>query len=416
MSSHDAPPPGKPARTAVFAQLDEIELVIEKLVQGGEGLGRVEGVPLLVPRVAPGDRVRVRIVERRPDYGRGEVIELLAEGPGRRRPPCSVFDRCGGCDLQHLEDELQTRLKVGAAREALARLGGVVVARDARVVRGAAWGYRIRTQIHVERTERLDGTTAVAIGFRERGSDRLVETVACPILEPRLEAALPGLQRALGELSEPPRRIDVAAAGERLSYAPVIPGLPNEELETAIGGRHYRFDARVFFQAHRDLVADLVEVAVGSWEQAEGTAYDLYAGVGLFSVPLAVRYRSVVAVEGDRAAVRYARMNVRRNKVRNVEIEHRTVESFAGELPETPARVLVDPPRRGLSERVRRELLRSRPARLTYVSCQPATLARDLRALAAEYEVEDVVFLELFPQTAHLETVVQLVRRGSGSG
>ncbi|HVS65884.1 MAG TPA: TRAM domain-containing protein [Thermoanaerobaculia bacterium] len=410
MTVHDDPPPRR-SRASVLAQLEETELVIEKLVQGGEGLGRVAGVPVLVPRVAPGDRVLVRIVERRPDYGRAEVVELLEPGPGRRPPPCPVFDRCGGCDLQHLEDELQTRLKVEAAREALQRLGGVIVPKQARVVRGAAWGYRLRTQVHAERSEREEGSERVAIGYRERRSDRLVETVQCPILEPRLEAVLPRLQQVLAEMDDPPRRIDLAAAADRLSFAPSIPGLHNEELEIAIGGHRYRFDARSFFQAHRDLVADLVEVAVGAWEDQEGAAFDLYAGVGLFAIPLATRYRTVVAVEGDRVAARYARINARRNRIANLEIEHRTVERFVESLPDEPARVVVDPPRRGLAERVRRELLRSRARRLTYVSCQPATLARDLRELGDRYELENVVFLDLFPQSAHLETVVQLVLR-----
>ena len=403
--------PSRQARASLLAQLDDVELVIEKLVQGGEGLGRIEGVPVLVPRVAPGDRVRVRIVERHPDYGRAEVMELIEPGPGRRPPPCPVFDRCGGCDLQHLEDELQTRLKVEAAREALERLGGVTVSPEARVVRGAAWGYRLRTQVHAERAEREDGSVGIAIGYRERRSDRLVETVQCPILEPRLEATLPRLQRVLTEAGKAPRRIDLAAAGERLSFAPTIPGLVNEELELAIGGHSYRFDARVFFQAHRDLVADLVESAVGPWEQPDGVAFDLYAGVGLFSVSLAGRYGSVVAVEGDSVAARYARINARRNRRVNLEIEHRPVERFVASLPAAPARVVVDPPRRGLPEPVRGELMRSHPERLTYVSCQPATLARDLRALSEVFAIEEVVFLDLFPQTAHLETVVQLVRR-----
>jgi 23S rRNA (uracil1939-C5)-methyltransferase len=404
-------PPRPPSRAAILANLDEVELVIEKLVQGGEGLGRVEGVPVLVPRTAPGDRVRVRLVERHPDYGRGEVAELLAEGPGRRRPPCPVYDRCGGCDLQHLDDELQTRLKVAAAREALLRIGHLEAPAGAPVVRGAAWGYRIRTQVHCERASGADGMPRVLIGYRERRSDRLVPTQRCPILDPLLESQLPRLAEALSRLDDPPRRIDLGVGGGRVSCAPPVPGIENRELELAIGEDRYAFDARAFFQAHRDLVAELVRVAVGDHGDAQGDAYDLYAGVGLFSVPLARRYRRVVAVEGDAVAARYARRNARSNRVRNLEVEHRAVERYAEGLPSGPARVLVDPPRQGLTAGVRRALLRSAPRRLTYVSCQPATLARDLRHLADGYDVESVTFLDLFPQTAHLETVVQLALR-----
>jgi 23S rRNA (uracil1939-C5)-methyltransferase len=384
-------------------------------VAGGEGLARFAGVPIFVARSAPGDRLRVRLVERRPDYGRAEIVEVLVPGPGRRQPPCPYFARCGGCDLQHLSDALQPRLKAAAAHETLERLSGVELPAEWEVIAGQAWGYRLRTQLHVLLAqgsargplgEAGPGPASARVGYHARGSHDLVAVDRCPILVPELEAELAGLAGRLP--AEPPRRLDLAAGGDgRVTASPLVPGLPAGEVELAVGRFRYAYDARTFFQAHRGLAAKLVATAVGEW--AGAAAYDLYAGVGLFSLPLAERYGRVTAVEGDRVAARFARNNARRNRVTNLEVVTQAVESWVGTLPPGVDRVVVDPPRAGLLRPIRRILLERRPRRLTYVSCHPATLARDVKDLAAAYHVESLTFLDLFPQTGHLETVVQLV-------
>ncbi len=387
-----------------LAENDELEVTIEKLIAGGDGLARFEGLPLFVPRAAPGDRLRVRVVERRPDYGRAEILDILAPGPGRREAPCPYFARCGGCDLQHLADDLQPRLKAEAARETVAHLARLELP-PAELVTGAAWGYRLRTQLHIE--PRPDAGD-FAVGYHARRSHDLVAVECCPILVPELERELPALGSRLPVGS--PRRLDLTTGdGDGLTVSPPVEGLPSGEVEIEVGGFSYAFDARCFFQAHRGLLARLVEAAVG---EAEGeTAYDLYAGVGLFSLPLARRYKKVTAVEGDRAASRFARNNARRNRLPNVEVVAQAVETWARLLPGGVDRVLVDPPRSGLAVPLRRVLHQRKPRRLTYVSCHAATLARDLRDLADVYQVEKLTFLDLFPQTGHLETVVQLERK-----
>ncbi len=396
------PRPAPAPAAARLAEVDEIELAIEKLVAGGDGLGRWEGIPIFVPRAAPGDRLRVRLVERRPDYGRGEVLAILTPGPGRREPPCPHFARCGGCDLQHLDDELQPRLKAAAARETIERLAGLELPAPT-LVTGAAWGYRLRTQLHLGTTPR-----GLAVGYLARRSHELVPIERCPVLAPDLEARAVLLPRFLGPAA--PRRLDLAIGGDgALSVAPRQEGLPSGEVVLEVGGLAYGYDARTFFQAHRGLAAKLVETTVGPWTGER--VFDLYAGVGLFSLALAARYASVVAVEGDRVAARQARLNARRNRLASVEVVDQAVETWVGGLPADAERVVVDPPRSGLLRTVREALLRQPAARLTYVSCHPATLARDLRELKSRYDVESVTFLDLFPQTGHLEAVVQLTRR-----
>lgn len=403
----------RPAAGLRLSEVEEFEITIEKLVAGGDGFGRFEGIPIFVPRSAPGDRARVRLVERKPDYGRAEIVELLVAGPGRRTPPCPHFARCGGCDLQHLEDGVQTAAKSAALVETLRRISGVGVPDPRAVVSGAAWGYRLRTQLH---TRSLQG--GFEVGYFARGSRDLVAVSSCPVLAPALDREVQTLARRLPE--KVPSRIDIACGdGGQVSYAPLVEGLPHGELKRRIGSFDYRYDARCFFQGHAGMLNELVEVVVGPW--TGDSAADLYSGVGLFSLPLARRHRRVVMVEGDRIAVRFARKNARAafpdqpedpQGGRGLEIVGQAVETWAAAgLAEAFDRIIVDPPRDGLAPAVRRRLAERPPARLTYVSCHPAALGRDLRELTGPMAIESLVLLDLFPQTGHMEAVVQLVRR-----
>jgi 23S rRNA (uracil1939-C5)-methyltransferase len=393
-----------PSAGARLAALDELELTVERLVAGGEGMGRFEGIPVFVPLSAPGDRLRVRLVERRPGYGRAEIVEVLTPGPGRREPPCPHFSTCGGCDLQHIEDSLQLRYKGIAALETIHRLSGVALPPPAEVLVGSAWGYRLRAQVH---TREVAG--GAEVGYHARGSRRLVPVQQCPVLVPELERAVTTLARRLEAPFAP--RIDLAAGDDGdVVAAPASGGIAGGELHRRVAGFDFTFDARCFFQGHAGLVEPLVERVVGPWEGE--AAFDLYGGVGLFALPLARRYRTVTLVEADRVAVRFARKNARLARAAGVEVVGQAVESWVGRnLPDGAERVVVDPPRDGLALVVRRLLMARAPARLTYVSCHAAALARDLKELAQVFEVESLVLADLFPQTGHLEIVLQLARK-----
>ena len=382
------------------AALDELDVDVEKLIQGGDGMARADGLPILIPRAAPGDRLRVRVIERKPDYARAEILEIVAPGPHRREPPCPLFERCGGCDLQHIEDGEQLRMKVAAAHETLERLGNVRGI-EPTVHSAGAWGYRSRAQVRVDRE-----AEPPAVGFYARGSHDLVPADRCPVLAPELEELLPQLPRRLADSEAPPARLDLAAADSRVVGAPPVPGVDSGELETEVLGLRFQYDARCFFQVNHHLLPELVETALG--ERRGSRAVDLYAGVGLFTLHLARRYERVVGVESDRVAVRFGRRNLRRNGIDNVEFVGLRVESAMETLSPSVDRVLVDPPRSGLPKKVRAMLVEKRPPELTYVSCQPATLARDLRVLGEIYELCDLHYFDLFPQTGHLESVVQL--------
>ncbi len=471
-------PPKKPAGDRL-AEVDEIEVQVEKLVEGGDGLARFEGIPIFVPRSAPGDRLRVRLVDRKAGYGRAEILEILTAGKGRRDPPCPHFERCGSCSLQHLEESVQLKSKAEAVRETLRRLGDVETLPKVTVVPGLPWGYRLRAQLYVENAEhsspevgRLPGEGVesspeggqvgslpeegevesspeggqvesppeggqvgslpgegvesssegggspaagqeVQVGFFARGSHDLEPVEQCPVLVPELENNLAVLTRALGGVSH--RRVDLTAGDDsRWTVSPPVEGLPQGGVETRIGDFVYTYDARCFFQSHRQLIPALIEHALGpETGDEQGTAYDLFAGVGLFSLPLARRFDRVIAVEGDRIANRFAKKNARLNGIKNLTIERQSVESWIRLLPPKRALVIVDPPRLGLTHQVRRALVERRPRRLTYVSCHAATLARDLKQMSRGFRIESLALLDMFPQTGHMEAVVQLVDRDS---
>lgn len=399
------PPPG-----ARLADVEEIEVRVEKLVAGGEGMARYGDVPIFVPRSAPGDRLRVRIVERRPDYGRAEIVEILEPGPERRLDPFPELSRTGICDLQHLEDRAQSIFKAEAVRETLRRLGRIEHLPNVDMIVGEPWGYRLRTQVHTDVDPVAGG---VRVGYHARGTNDVIAVSRCPVLVPELEALLAELPAHLG--ADTPWRLDLAAGDDgSVTVAPPVPGLPQGEVTTTVGGFTYAYDARTFFQGHRSLLPRLVERTVGPWTGK--LAVDLYSGVGLFSLPLSRLYEKVVAVEADQIGSRYARLNVRRNRTENVEVVQRVVESWIPELPEGVDRVVVDPPRAGLDFAVRKALLARRPRRITYVSCHAAALARDLRILDVAYRIESVTFVDLFPQTGHMETIVQLEALPAPSG
>ncbi len=409
---------------AALAGINRLELTIEKLVLGGDGLARWRGMPVFVPRAAPGDVVEARITERRPSYARAEIEEIKAPGPLRREAPCPFYERCGGCQLQHIEDAEQLGLKVAAAMETLRRLGGIdpaqlAACRFEEPVSERTWGYRLRAQVHVD----TNPEESVGVGFRRRRSHDLVVVDRCPVLAPALENELRGLSSLLGDRAAAskklPSRLSLATTGlerdDPVVAAPPVDGLPAGELEIDLLGKRLSYDARCFFQAHGGLLESLLLSAVGPFEGE--AAVELYAGVGFFSAGLADRYRSVTAVEAESVAARYARNNLRRNGLRHCRVERSAVESWIDRRRGGPGlesgldRVLVDPPRAGLSRKVRSALLNAAPRRLTYVSCDAATLARDLGDLTRDFDLESISFFDVFPQTAHIETVAQLLRR-----
>ena len=376
-------------------------LTIEKLVYGGDGLARPDGKVILMPFVLPGERVRAAVEREKNDLFRGRLIELMEASGQRVVPQCPYFQRCGGCQYQHIDYAAQVEDKRSILREVLRRVGKIDFDGDIGAISAEPWQYRNRVQLHIE-----DG----AVGYFEHGSHKLCTITHCPISSPRLNEAISVLHANLSGIPAFSASVDLFT-NETDVQINVVERVPRsvytflESLGTS-GPIEYgglQVSRNSFFQVNRFLIDRLVESALAD-SQGE-TALDLYAGAGLFTVELARRFRKVTAVESGRSAFRDLQCNAK-NRAHAVEA---TTEEYLSRLEERPDFILADPPRAGLGKRVIQELVRIRSPRLAIVACDPATLARDLQGLlSAGYRIGKLTMVDLFPQTFHIETVVQL--------
>jgi 23S rRNA (uracil1939-C5)-methyltransferase len=434
-----------------------MELTIEKLIYGGEGLAHHDGSTVFVPFVLPGERVTVAPVERKKKFVRARVETLLEPSPERMSPRCPHFGVCGGCDYQHIPYEAQLRYKTDILRETLRRIGRIDWTGEITAHASPPWGYRNRAQWKIRPLGVLSaaGEAAAAnlgIGYFRANSTALCTVEDCAILSPLLAKTLAALREALasGALPRALREIEEFAGADdsKLLLTATFSGFPSDAAELAerirgllppiesllfhdpgrermelygpgfveqgVEGRAYRVGHFSFFQVNRFLAGELVR-AVMEDEEMGSLALDLFAGVGLFSAALAERFEHVVAVESNPAAARDLEANVSRPGARGhaaVEVRASDVERFLERYRDKPEFVLLDPPRAGLSPEAMKQLARIAPAHITYVSCDPPTLARDLAALATSgYEITGIHMFDLFPQTFHMEAMVRLCRR-----
>lgn len=355
---------------------DEIELSIERLAAGGDGVGHSDGLAVFVARAAPGDRLRVRVSESQPRFARAEIAAVLVPGPARREPPCPYYARCGGCSWLHLDEVAQRRARVEIARAALERIGGRAELPPIEVLASpASLGYRARARV---------AHAGGRIGFRARGSHEVVDVERCAVLEPATQEALARLR------AEAPR-----GDGER-EIRGVAAALP-------VGARSLALAPGGFFQANASLWERWVERVLELCGEGE-RAVELYCGIGFYTAGLAARFARVVALEGAREAAACAARNSA------AEVVCAPAEAWAPrELVRlAPQLVLLNPPRVGCHKKVSEVLARCAARRIVYVSCEPATLARDLRRIGPRFRIARLVLIDALPQTHHVELVAAL--------
>jgi 23S rRNA (uracil1939-C5)-methyltransferase len=389
---------------------------IEKLVYGGEGLGRVDGEVVLTPFVLPGETVEAERTESRQHVQRARLVNVIEPSPDRAAPPCPVFTQCGGCQYQHAAYDAELRLKRDILAETLRRVGKIDFDPARVAIESAApFGYRNRAQFHVE---------GGRIGYRAMQSRRLVPVAQCPIASPKIDEILARLGKLVRDRRWPNfiRQIEVFTDESQIQWnvleserpvakrffewlAEEFPGTVAGPLVYQVNEDAFTISGTSFFQVNRWLLPRLAQLAIGDAHGVE--AWDLYAGVGLFSLPLARRFEKVVAVESGRAASDDLRHNAGRARLR-IDAVTQNAEAFLATAKAPPSFVLADPPRSGLGKAAVARLLALAPPALVIVSCDPATLARDLAALAARYDIDRLVLADLFPQTFHLETIAAL--------
>ncbi len=402
-------------KETIDTNIDECVASIEKMVYGGDGLARLDGQALLAPFVLPGEQVRVRVIERRPRLVRGMPLEILTPSPFRRPAPCPHFASCGGCHYQHLAGEEQAGVKAAILRETLRRVGKFEAPGEIGIVSGPPFEYRNRAQFHIQDRR---------IGYHEMGSTRLHPVEACALCSPKLQQVYQTLKHMIRDrrwprflrtieifTNETEVQLNVLNADQPLARrffdwcAETIEGLIAGAIAYPAAGFSFRVSHNSFFQVNRFLIDRLLEEALNG---AEGeTALDLYSGVGLFALPLASRFGSVSAVESGAAASKDLWFNARQAGL-TVLAQQKSVEAYLEQSQTRFDFVIADPPRAGLGVKVARRLLETKPRTLVIVSCDPATLARDLAILRAAYAIDRIVMLDLFPQTFHIETIARL--------
>jgi 23S rRNA (uracil1939-C5)-methyltransferase len=438
MGKRRQPPRGERRREPVGSagSGEQLEVTIERILPGGVGLAHAEGRTVFVALAAPGDRVRVRVERVRGRATFASIVEVLSPSPARVEPPCPYFGRCGGCDFQQLEYRAQLDAKVEIIRDCLRRVARVVPPDEIHITPSPLeWRYRSRARWQHDPVRNF-------LGYYERGSHRVCDVTECPVAAHGVENRLTRLRELMreGSLPSDAAEFEAVAGDDGVSLAPAVEPGDEREQTRVIAGERYRFDAGCFFQINHALLEPLVREGLrDASEEREGkggsdiagdaagdsasetlnyvsgeTALDLYSGVGLFTLPLARRFSRVVAIEGNAAASAYARRNLSDAGLSNARVETGSVGAWLSHNAERLGSadfILLDPPRAGAEPETVRGIIALNPRHISYVSCDPATLSRDLLALTtAGYRLASVRAFDMFPQTHHVETVVHLYR------
>lgn len=389
----------------------ECEVTIEKLIYGGQGLARFQGATIFVPLSAIGDKLKVRITNTEKTFFRAEIIEILEPSIDRRKPHCKHFGQCGGCQLQHLDYSVQLIAKAEFIRDSLKRIGHFDWQSTIEIKHDKEFNYRNRTQLKVERA-----TTPFQIGFYKEGSHEVCDIEDCPILAPELNQALTKVRNsqqdiALSEIAY--SKIDLIKGDKGVSSNQKIADLTPEAISQKVLDIDYSFDPGCFFQVNQYLLTTLIEMVIGT--RKGKIAIDLYAGIGFFALQLAKSYQKVIATEVHQQTSNWAIHNIEANSINNVEFFSFSTEKWLAKFSRKFGGIdliVLDPPRVGIIKKTLLSIAEMRPKEIVYVSCDPSTLARDLRVLADNgYELVSITGIDLFPQTYHIETVAVLKRQ-----
>ncbi len=442
-----------------------VEIEITDLSNNGDGVGRIDGQVVFVPDTVTGDRALVRLVRVKRQYANGQLHQLLSPSLHRLRPRCIVADKCGGCQWQHVEDSYQQSVKQAQVIEALERIGGFVQPPVAPLLTPSTiLGYRNKATYPLVRS----ATGQVQAGYYRRHSHQLINLNQCPIQDVRLNPLLAQIKQDIaqqgwsiydetrhqGRLRHLSLRIGRRTGEMLIALVSTSQKLDNLEQQAqiwlerypqlvgvvlnlnpertnaifgpqtvTIAGRPYlrevfagldfHLRADTFFQVNTEAAEALLR-AIGEQLSLTGQEclLDAYCGIGTFTLPFARQVRQAIGIEVNPAAIDQARQNAALNEITNATFHAGSVETILPQLSVQPDLVLLDPPRKGCDRAVIEALRLLRPRELVYISCQPATLARDLKLLA-EQDFYSLIWLQnadFFPQTPHVECAALLRR------
>lgn len=413
-----------------------VELELTAAAFGGDCIGRLNGEVVFVPFGLPGERIRAAIQARKKDYAAAAIVEVLQASPDRVEPRCPYFGRCGGCSWQHADYEAQLTLKRQIIVDQLGRIGGFADAAD--LVRPAIgmvepWEYRNHARFTI-------GRKYGDVGYTYRGTHRLLPVDACPISHQAINAVLTQVQRRCAGLRAHQITVRYGANTGSLLVNPTLPMVPELDsgqryLDEEILDRRFRIAAASFFQVNtrrevrtlpttiaprggyaRDgsySIADILALLVLDRlePQPDQTVIDAYCGVGTFTALISPYVDTIVGIEESPAATADAAANT--PDLENVRFETGKTEAILPAMDHRIDAVVLDPSRVGCAPELLQALLDRHPRRVVYVSCDPATLARDLRHLReGGYRIDSVEPIDMFPQTYHIESVTTLTWGG----
>jgi 23S rRNA (uracil1939-C5)-methyltransferase len=364
-----------------------MQLKIEKLVYGGDGLARTDVGVVFVPRTAAGDVVEAEIIEKKKDYSTARIKKILDPSPDRQDPYCPNYKTEGCCHWQHIQYKKQVDYKEAIVRESLKRLGRIEWEREINRVTGPDRNYRLRATFHV-----MNGR----LGF-----------VNGPIRE--CASLVPELNRFISTVDAPAAQEVYALSAPEVIASFVLNNGAIQRSGRAtmhVNGFQYRVTADVFFQANRFLLWPLINEVLAQVGPAPRNLLELYSGAGFFSIPLAGVAKEVIAIESNRSAVRQARESAMLNKTGELRLVEGQVDTILRGADVQPHVIVLDPPRAGCGVKTAGLIAELGPQRIVYVSCNPTTFAREAKVLASHsYELQRITLVDQFPNTHHIETV-----------
>lgn len=387
---------------------------IERLASDGSGVGYLDGKATFVPGLLPGETGRVKIIEEKKNYRRGELVDISDPSPERQMPLCPVYQECGGCDLQHLRYESTLTWKKQWVEDALSRIGGL---RDIKIepVLGmeSPWRYRNKAVLHRDQKGGL--------GYYRPKTNDVVQFTDCLLLSKDTNQKIQNFKDRLGDDSWDIRTVTFRenSRGEGILFAESDD--PKEFLYEYIDDLRFRVSPRAFLQVNYTQTAKLYALIL-EYAQLQGQeeVWDLYCGIGTITLMLAKRALKVIGIEENPHAVKDAGINAEENGITNARFVQGKVEDKLASVTGTPDIVVCDPPRAGMDQLVIERLIQLQPQKIIYVSCNPATLARDLKILTGGsansnnqgvYTIQKVQPVDMFPWTAHVECVVLITRK-----
>ena len=431
-------------------QRREITVLADNLDAAGQGIARIDGKAVFIVGLLPGEEARVELTEEKRHFAKAKVIKRFNDSEQRVKPHCRYFNQCGGCQQQHIDISLQRESKANALQHLIAKETGVTQVATP-VICGKSYGYRRRARLGLQYQSK---TRHLVMGFRQAQSNTLVDIKTCPVLHPELDALILPLSECLNQLSiaaklghaelihadngnivlirhlsplkdldrkrltvfEQDNRVSIWLAGDEGTLQPL--NLSTVLPEYRVAGETLQFNPLNFIQVNAEINQHMVAQAL-EWLDinSEDRVLDLFCGMGNFTLPIARLAKWVVGVEGVENLVRQAKNNAERNSIYNTAFYNENLEASLHTQPWAAQgfnKVLLDPARAGAAG-IMEHLIKLKPEKIVYVSCNPTTLARDSKVLLeGGYKLRHLRMLDMFPHTSHLESMALFIHSPEG--